>query len=75
MDEASKLLSLCARAKSVLFTTRSLDERVEMIDDLRQLRRRGGDAGPWLLVDLPWRPWTDEHKPARKILVDERRLT
>jgi hypothetical protein len=75
MHEASKLLSIRARAKVLIFATRTLDQREELLDDLRKLRRKGDDTAPWLLVDLPWGNWPDEHKPARKLLVDEQRLT
>jgi hypothetical protein len=74
MHEAAKLLSLRARAKVVVFTTRSLDARAELLGDLRALRAKGGDAAPWLLVDLPWNNWPDDHRPMRRLFVDELRL-
>ena len=70
LEDASKLVSLAARLKVVVFGSNDLEERRNMqsIAKLMQAQdytnqRSGAERPTWLWLDLPWSVWTPARGP------------
>lgn len=73
MHAAAKLAAVRANAKAIVFASHKtddpLDSRMRWSEDLKTLRERTADVAPWLLIDVPWRDWTDPNpRPAWMVL-------
>jgi hypothetical protein len=57
LHDACKLALVKAKLKVMVFgTVRGGAETKQVVDDLKRLKKRTGDAAvPWLAIDLPWR--------------------
>jgi hypothetical protein len=69
LDDAAKIAIVRADAKVMLFGSCRDGHRNEIAEVLTKLRRQTDDPAPWLWIDVPWRPRSnDRWAPAWGVL-------
>lgn len=68
MEDASKLLVLCARVKVMLFASTTVASRDEILDLAKKMVTHDRSGATWVWIDLPWADTWEKHGPTSKIL-------
>lgn len=73
--DASKLATVRAEAKAMLFASTGPQNHDQIVHCLGETRRSSGDASPWLWIDVPW-TWdrrTNRWEPSFGVLSGDKR--